>query len=88
MVAFAKSKGTPDLSRSLMVSIVSSYCIGIKDERSVVLYPSVSIFPKTIHLRITTFLMPNPGLLIHFGSLLLGINSVEVKKSKILGKWT
>ena len=85
MVDFAKSKESPDLSRSLMLSIVSSYCIRIKEERSVVLYPSVSMLPKTIHLRITSFLMPNPGLLIQLPSLFFGINSVEVKKSVDVG---
>ena len=57
--------------------------MGMREERRVVLYPSVSKFPKTIHLRITAFLIPNPGLWIHLFSLLLGISSVEVNKSEI-----
>ena len=47
----------------------------MREERSVVLYPSVNIFPKTIHLSITTFLILNPGLWIHLSNL--GISSVE-----------
>ena len=75
--------GRPDLLRSFMLSMVSSYCIGMSEARRCDLYASVSIFPKTIHLRIATFLMPNPGLSIHLFGLLLGINSVDKKKSTI-----
>lgn len=59
----------------------SSYLMGMREESRVVLYPSVNIFPKIIHLRITSFLVLNPGLWIHLMSLLLGISSVERKIS-------
>ena len=75
--------GNPDLSRSSMLSIVPSYLIGMREDRSVVLYPSVSMFPRTIHLRIANFLILNPGLSIHLLSLLLGISSVERKISAV-----
>ena len=76
--------GSPDLSRSSRLLIVSSYLMGMREERSVVLYPSVSIFPKTIHFRITIFLIRNPGLWIHLPSLLFGMSSVDRKISEIM----
>ena len=76
-------RGRPDLSRSCRLSIVASYRIFMREERSIDWYPRVRKLPITIHMRIANCLIFSPGLWIHFLSLPLGISSIEVKKSVV-----
>ena len=75
--------GNPDFSKSLRVTIGVSYRICMREESNVDLYAIVMTLPRTIHSRISIFLTRKPSLLIHFLSLLLGMSSVERKKSEI-----
>ena len=81
-VLFGRSIGKPEMATSFKESIVPSYRICMRDERRVDLKAIVIILPRNNHFMIIIFLVWKPSLSIQLISLLLGINSVERKKSE------